>query len=232
MAGGAALDTHQRQGGLSMAGDQHYRVLDRITHGLRWLVWHPWRLVAVVVVVVVVWVVAAQFGGSPQVSDQSTPTAQATGMPSGWADWPQAPAATGTATRPPATASPAPTVATPATASQTASPGPGEAVWDTASRQAALDTGVAAVAAYIGGDQAALDAMLGWDVAITARVRADVIATADPAKPGAPLPHVTSEASPLSTTVIVPTSGGDFRVGIARWSGADPWLVQTIDEPR
>jgi hypothetical protein len=104
-------------------------------------------------------------------------------------------------------------------------------VWNTESRQAVLDAGIAAVTFYTTGNQDELNAMLGWNVEIICQPADIEIATYDPARPAAPVPHVLSENSPLTTVVLVPTSGGEYRVSVTRYDGASPWLVQNIIGP-
>ncbi|MCL2470377.1 MAG: hypothetical protein FWF25_01355 [Propionibacteriaceae bacterium] len=197
-----------------MADKKRYELADRARSVLRWLAWKPWRIVVAIVAVIVVWFVLTHLGGRPAPPEPSVaPSTTQAGLPSDWQNWP--------------TTQASPAMPAPVNPGISAPP----AVWDAASRQAVLDTAVAAVTAYTTGDQDGLDKIVGWDVAITVNPAPAIINTPDPQSPGVAVPYVTSEDSPLSTIVVVPTSIGDYKVSLNRLDGVNPWRVQTITEP-
>lgn len=229
-----------------MASEKTYQALDVLKRAGRWLVWKPWRLVAALVVLFIVWQIVSHLTNSDQENPEVSPTPTVSnGLPSGWQSWPSvtitgAPQAA-TATASPSTQSSLSTESSAPTASSvsatassvptSASSTPPAAVWDTESRQSVLDTAVAGVTAYIDGNQEQLNALLGYEVVVKVNPSSVIINTPDPQMPGLSLPHVTSEFSPESTTVIVPTSGGDYQVWIDRADGGSPWRIQGIVEP-
>ncbi len=209
-----------------MPAGRSSRVTDLARQGLRWLAWNPIRLLVAILVLLGVWVVLAQVGEAIE-SKPPAPAASpsADDLPSGWETWASAPA-TVVAGGPPASGGqPTPEPSGRPSTSEV------EAAWDDVSRREAVSTAMMAVTAFTTGDQAGFDAICWRDTVIGVQPAAVTIIGPDPEHPGRVSAHVVDEISALHAQVVVPTTGGDYRVDIGRLNSASPWQVRSITTP-